>query len=136
MQGIQASAVGGAVLTLAMASAVIGAEPAAKAGADTNAVAEEVAGDLPSMRVVSEGTLNGRKLIRYTYTSMPQWGYATPQSDWFNLMLPKKPGKKAPLCVVLHSAGGNGNEGLPLTKPDNQGLYDDETFYRLCLDCS
>lgn len=100
------------------------------------ATAEENPVGLLAARVVEKRLVEGRKVIRYEHDSLPQWGYAKPQTDWFNLLPPVKPGPKAPLCVVLHSAGGNGNEAIPaICKPHDRGFYGDETFYVLCLDC-
>lgn len=93
--------------------------------------------DLPALKVGNESESGGRRIIRYEHGSLPEWGYQAPKTNWFNLVLPRKPGKKAPLCVVLHSAGGNGDEALPaIGKPHDRGFYGDETFYVLCLDCA
>ncbi len=89
--------------------------------------------NLPSIRIAEEW----RKIIRYEHESAPQWGYAKPQKDFFNLLPPQEAGKKAPLVVVLHGSGGTGNEAIPaICNPHDRGFYGDKTFYVLCLDCS
>ena len=74
------------------------------------AVSEESSFELPAIKIVRENENGGHKVIRYEHDSMSQWGYEKPQKDWFNLIPPKKPVKDSPLCVVLHSAGGNGDQ--------------------------
>ena len=92
--------------------------------AQSLALSGEPAVDLPAIKVVNERESGGRKILRYEHKSMPQWGYMTPKTNWFNLVLPNKPGKKAPLCVVLHSAGGNVDEAIPaICKPHDRGFY-------------
>ena len=87
--------------------------------------------------MADDRVVDGRKVIRYAHDSLPQWGYAQPQTDWFNLLPPAKPGPQAPLCVVLHSAGGTGDEALPsICNPHDRGFYGDDTYYVLCLDCA
>jgi poly(3-hydroxybutyrate) depolymerase len=67
-------------------------------------------------------TKNGRKIERYTHGPRPEWGYPDHSpNEWrypdpqesnregqnhnsFYVVSPRKPHKKAPLCVVLHSA--------------------------------
>ena len=100
-------------------------------------VPEKSAFDLPAIKVVNESKIGGRKVIRYEHDSMNQWGYKTPQKDFFNLVPPTKPATDAPLFVVLHSAGGNGNEALPaVCKPHDRNFYGDESCYVLCPDCA
>jgi predicted esterase len=89
-------------------------------------------------RRVGEGTAWGRTLYGYEHANLETWGYATAQSNNFWLVLPGKATSAAPLCVVLHSAGGNGTEPFaPICAPHVQrGFYGDETFYVLSLDCA
>jgi len=106
-----------------------------------NAQAESLSGkasfELPALTVVKQEQINGREVRSYEHADMPQWGYQTPQKDEFHLVLPAKPMKAAPLCVVLHSAGGNGREALPaICQPHDRNFYGDETYYVLCLDCA
>ena len=73
---------------------------------------------MTNVELVSESTIEGRKVARYEHTSLSQWGYATPQRDYFCLVYPTNaPTGKVPLRVVLHSAGGGGeSEMLPKLK--------------------
>ncbi len=101
------------------------------------AEAKDAVVELPTAKMVEEHVVGERKVSRYEHDSLPAWGYAKPQKDWFNLVSPTKPGPHAPLCVVLHSAGGNGGEALPwFSNPQDRGFYGDGTFYVLCLDCA
>jgi pimeloyl-ACP methyl ester carboxylesterase len=105
--------------------------------AQSSALSGEPAVDLPAIKVVNEKEIGGRTVIRYEHGSMPQWGYMTPKTNVFNVVLPSKPGKKPPLCVVLHSAGGNVDEAIAaICKPHDRGFYGDETYCVLCLDCA
>ena len=89
------------------------------------------------MRIINESEIEGRKVIRYEHDSMSAWGYKTPQKDFFCLVPPKRPVKNSPLCVVLHSAGGNGDQSLPaICTPHDRSFYGDETHFALCLDCA
>jgi lysophospholipase L1-like esterase len=99
--------------------------------------AQAIAKFLPEPQVVVESVYNGRRLVQYGHESMNDWGYAKPQSDVFWLALPRKQMKNPPLCVVLHSAGGGGQEPFqPICAPQYaRGLYGDETYYILSLDC-
>jgi hypothetical protein len=91
----------------------------------------------PEMKLVKETEIAGRKVLRYEHNSVPEWGYAKLQSDYFYVLPPKgNPGGR-PLHVVLHSAGHSGD--LALTEaskhPDwfhYSGLDDQIVVY---LDC-
>ena len=73
---------------------------------------EEVSFGTPEMKLVKESEKGGRKVLRYEHDSIPEWGYAKPQQDYFHVLpLAGNPGKK-PLHVVLHSAGGSGDAAL------------------------
>ncbi|MEJ6777954.1 MAG: hypothetical protein QNK86_00620, partial [Akkermansiaceae bacterium] len=62
----------------------------------------------PEMKLVKEFEKGGRKILRYEHDSIPEWGYAKPQQDYFYVLpLTDNPEKK-PLHVVLHSAGCSG----------------------------
>jgi len=93
---------------------------------------------LPVPHVVAESAHNGRKIVQYGHESVNGWGYEKPQSDVFWLALPLKLTKDPPLCVVLHSAGGDSQEPFqPICAPQYaRGFYGDETFYVLSLDCA
>lgn len=47
----------------------------------------------------------GRKVELFRHGSVPEWGYANPQQDYFILVHPEAPLPESPLYVVLHSAG-------------------------------
>ena len=92
----------------------------------------------PEMKLVKEFEKGGRKILRYEHDSIPEWGYAKPQQDYFYVLpLTDNPEKK-PLHVVLHSAGCSGDIALNLAfkKPDwfhYVGLEDQVVIY---LDCA
>ena len=71
--------------------------------------AEEVSFGTPKMKLVKEFEKGERKVQRYEHDSIPEWGYAKPQQDYFYVLpLANNPEKK-PLHVVLHSAGCSGD---------------------------
>ena len=39
---------------------------------------------MPEVKLINEGTISGRKVVRYEHVSGEQWGYATPQRDYFH----------------------------------------------------
>jgi predicted esterase len=98
---------------------------------------EEVAFGTPEMKLVQESERGGRKILRYEHDSIPEWGYAKPQQDYFHVLpLAGNPGNK-PLHVVLHSAGCSGDAALDraFEHPDwfhYVGLEDQVILY---LDC-
>lgn len=100
------------------------------------AVAERSFGN-PKMTLVNETEMKGRKVLRYEHESIPEWGYAQPQEDYFYLLpLAGKP-ENQPLHVVLHSAGHSGDAVLrdAFGHPDwfhYAGLEDHSVLY---LDC-
>jgi hypothetical protein len=89
--------------------------------------------------VVGEKTAFGRTIVRYEHDSLPEWGYETPQRDYFHLVAPAKPTTgKAPLRVVLHSAGGSGESEMPTFNPAAPTMLHascGDEFYGLFLDC-
>jgi len=91
----------------------------------------------PEMTLVKETEMKGRKVLRYEHESVPEWGYALPQKDYFYLLpLAGKPENK-PLHVVLHSAGHSGDKVLQdaFKHPDwfhYVGLEEHSVLY---LDC-
>ncbi|MCE5267776.1 MAG: hypothetical protein LLG00_07810 [Planctomycetaceae bacterium] len=79
-----------------------------------------------------ESTIHGRKVVRYEHDSMPEWQYAKPQRDYFFVAYPSVSREgKAPLRVVLHSAGGSAEKEMPSTLK----THVDGSFYELYLDC-
>jgi len=91
----------------------------------------------PKMTLVRVTEVKGRKVLRYEHESIPEWGYAQAQKDYFYLLpLAGKPENK-PLHVVLHSAGHSGDKVLAdaFRHPDwfhYVGLEDHSVLY---LDC-
>ena len=99
--------------------------------------AAEVSFGTPTMTLVKETEMKGRKVLRYEHESIPEWGYAKAQKDYFYLLpLAGNPENK-PLHVVLHSAGHSGDAVLrdAFAHPDwihYAGLEDHSVLY---LDC-
>src|SRR5262245_18386982 len=91
-------------LTLALALALVLAAGAARA---------EEAGWPPVRQKTSEFT--GRKVESFKHGSRKEWGYAKPHSDTFLVLHPAKARAKAPLYVVLHSAGHDVHSCLACT---------------------
>ena len=89
----------------------------------------------PAKQKASE--FNGRKLETYRHGSRAAWGYAEPQRDTFLVLHPAKAREKAPLYVVLHSAGHDVHSCLACTsKVGNHDIYHaPKDFFALYLDC-
>jgi len=104
----------------------------------------DAAFDLPSIKKIGERFMQapghpGRTVYRHEHESRDEWGYETPQTNWFNLVLTNTLVAKAPLLVVLHCAGaaGNGDAQLPAAcGPEDRNFYGNGSFYVLCLDCA
>ena len=99
--------------------------------------AQEKSFGKPEMKLVSTSEQQGKTILRYEHESVPEWGYANPQSDYFFVLPPEGQPKGSPLQVVLHSAGHSGEAVLKQSfqKPDwfhNVGLPDQYVLY---LDC-
>jgi len=104
----------------------------------TRAAEGEAALDTPSVKVVKEMTIDGRRAVRYEHDNASGWKYPNPQKDYFYLVYPRIQTKeKAPLHVVLHSAGGSGESELPGGFKNHKVIhsYTDETSYGLYPDC-
>ena len=82
-------------------------------------------------------TINGRSCELYSHGVKPEWGYPAPQRDVFVVVHPKRERKKAPLYVVLHSAGHDVVACVNCTRDlGNHDLYRaPDDFYGLYLDC-
>jgi poly(3-hydroxybutyrate) depolymerase len=95
----------------------------------------EEAGWPPVRQKTSEST--GRKVETFKHGSRKEWGYAKPQTDTFLVLHPAKPRAKAPLYVVLHSAGHDVHTCLACTnKVGNHDIYHSpKDFFALYLDC-
>ena len=95
---------------------------------------------MPEVQQLPPGTVAGRKVIRCEHGSAEAWGYATPQRDYFYVELPKDPPSgKAPLRVVLHSAGGGAQSEMGPNIATNRAhviqAYVGEDSYGLWVDC-
>ena len=44
---------------------------------------EEVSFGTPEVKLVKDFERGGRKVLRYEHDSIPEWGYAKPQQDYF-----------------------------------------------------
>lgn len=104
--------------------------------ASTLAQAPAAADWPPQKEKESEHT--GRKLDTYKHGVRAEWGYAAPQRDTFLVLHPKEaPKAKAPLYVVLHSAGHDVNSCLACTATvGNHDIYHaPPDFFALYVDC-
>lgn len=92
--------------------------------------------DWPPQRE-KDGEFGARKLDTYQHGVRSEWGYAAPQRDTFLVLHPKQPREKAPLYVVLHSAGHDVHSCLKCTATvGNHDIYHaPEDFFALYLDC-
>jgi poly(3-hydroxybutyrate) depolymerase len=86
---------------------------------------------------VKDGEFTGRKLDTYQHASRQEWGYAAPQRDMFLVLHPQQARPRAPLYVVLHSAGHDVHSCLACTaKVGNHDIYHAPAdFFALYLDC-
>ena len=84
-----------------------------------------------------ESEHSGRKLDTFQHGIKKEWGYAAPQWDTFLVLHPKQPQARAPLYVVLHSAGHDVHSCLACTtQVGNHDIYHAPAgFYALYLDC-
>ena len=86
---------------------------------------------------IEDLTINGRPYEVFQHGMKPEWGYKAQQQDTFVLIHPKKPGKKVPLYVVLHSAGHDVISCVNCTRSvGNHDIYrSPDDFFALYLDC-
>ena len=84
-----------------------------------------------------ESEFTERKLEVFQHGTKPEWGYAAPQQDTFFVLHPKQAVAKAPLYVVLHSAGHDVKSCLECTQQvGNHDIYHaPPEFFALYLDC-
>jgi poly(3-hydroxybutyrate) depolymerase len=84
-----------------------------------------------------ESEFTARKLETFQHGSKKEWGYAAPQKDTYLVLHPKQARAKAPLYVVLHSAGHDVHSCLACTaKVGNHDIYHSPPdFFALYLDC-
>ncbi|MEM7233475.1 MAG: hypothetical protein AAF517_14955 [Planctomycetota bacterium] len=84
-----------------------------------------------------ETPINGRQMEVYRHGVHPSWGYETPQEDFFVVLRPTQPRKKAPLYVVLHSAGHDVFSCVNCTKTvGNHDIYrSPDDHFALYVDC-
>jgi len=120
-------------VAVAVLAAAIAALPASEKSAG-----RAVSFGLPEAKTVKETTIEGRKVVRYEHDSVKTWGYAAPQKDYFYVVHPKGDvAGKAPLRVVLHSAGHSGDKVLADAFKHHgwTHYYAGERFYAVYLDC-
>lgn len=100
------------------------------------AAASAHAADWPPERE-KESVFTERKVETYQHGTKAEWGYAAPQRDTFLVLHPKQPREKAPLYVVLHSAGHDVHSCLACTTTvGNHDIYHAPAdFFALYLDC-
>lgn len=79
----------------------------------------------------------GRAVEVFTHGVKPDWGYQMPQQDTFVVVHPKSDHARAPLYVVLHSAGHDVISCVKCTAKvgDHDIYHSPEDFYALYLDC-
>jgi predicted esterase len=84
-----------------------------------------------------EAVFTERKLETFEHGVKQEWGYPAPQRDTFLVLHPKQARSKAPLYVVLHSAGHDVHSCLACTtQVGNHDIYHaPEDFFALYLDC-
>lgn len=100
----------------------------------TSSFAQETA--WPPVRQ-KQSEFTGRQLDTFQHGVKKEWGYADPQRDTFLVLHPKAEQAKAPLYVVLHSAGHDVHSCLACTtKVGNHDIYHAPAdFFALYLDC-
>ena len=91
----------------------------------------------PTKDASKDALLNGRATETFEAGVKPEWGYAAPQQDTFVVMHPKEDRKRAPLYVVLHSAGHDVMSCVNCTKTvGNHDIYrSPDDHYALYVDC-
>ncbi|MDB5387896.1 MAG: hypothetical protein JWM11_3542 [Planctomycetaceae bacterium] len=91
----------------------------------------------PTKVASQDAAINGRVIETFEAGVKPEWGYAAPQQDTFIVMHPKAEYPKAPLYVVLHSAGHDVLSCVNCTRTvGNHDIYRaPDDFYALYVDC-
>ncbi len=91
----------------------------------------------PKKDAGKDAVLNGRAMETFEAGVKPEWGYAAPQQDTFVVLHPKEARQKAPLYVVLHSAGHDVMSCVNCTKTvGNHDIYrSPDDHFALYLDC-
>ena len=90
------------------------------------------------VELADEKTVDGRTVLRYEHDSHPDWGYAEPQRDYFNVVPASNVKGSAPLRVILHGAGASGDMALERgfeAKEKRMHFYGSDDFTLLYLDC-
>lgn len=93
--------------------------------------------EVPIVEPAGERTIKWRRVIRYEHQSLPEWGYSEPQRDYFLVLPPLNPPKKAPLHVILHGGAKSAETAMQagLAHPvEEVHFYGDERFCVLYLD--
>lgn len=91
----------------------------------------------PPGEPTSSKVFNERVTETFRHGVSPDWGYETPQEDTLVVVHPREPREKAPLYVVLHSAGHDVFSCVDCTKTlGNHDIYrSPDDHYGLYLDC-
>lgn len=100
------------------------------------AIARAQTADWPPQRE-KESEFGGQKLETFKHGIQKEWGYSSPQRDTFLVLHPKQTRAKAPLYVVLHSAGHDVHSCLAcMATVGNHDIYHSPPdFFALYLDC-
>lgn len=106
--------------------------------AATAATARADAADAWPPQLKGQSDFTERKLDTYQHGTRSEWGYAAAQRDTFLVLHPAtQPRERAPLYVVLHSAGHDVHSCLKCTaQVGNHDIYHaPPEFFALYLDC-
>ena len=80
----------------------------------------------------------GRNILKFQHSSNPNWGYTSPQTDVFYVVVPKEsPAAGLPMRVILHSAGYSAKTALDVVhaNPLFSHYQVDSGYYGIYLDC-
>lgn len=91
----------------------------------------------PAKDASKDTVINGRSTETFEAGVKADWGYAAPQQDTFIVVHPKTQRTKAPLYVVLHSAGHDVMSCLDCTRTiGNHDIYrSPDDHFALYVDC-
>ena len=101
-------------------------------------LAQGVSFGLPESELTSESTVEERRVLHYVHESHPDWGYTTPQRDYFNVVPADPSIEDPPLRVILHGAGKSGDAALKAgmaAGDEMMHVHSEKEFCALYLDC-
>jgi predicted esterase len=92
---------------------------------------------VPTKDASKDAVINDRAMETFEAGVKPEWGYAKSQQDTFVVIHPKVDRKRAPLYVVLHSAGHDVMSCVNCTRTvGNHDIYrSPDDHYALYVDC-